>query len=135
MIEGLDSLNFKLGLLGDDALAERFLRKAGAMVERDAKRNCPVDTGQLRSSITYEVVRDACAIGTNVEYAPYVHQGTGIYATDGNGRTERWSYQDDKGEWHSTLGQKPQPFLTKALDSNRQEITKMFWEMVEESLK
>lgn len=135
MIEGLDSLNFKLSLLADPAMAERFLRKAGAMVERDAKRNCPVDTGQLRSSITHEVKGDVCAVGTNVEYAPYVHQGTGIYAVNGDGRPTPWRYQDDEGNWHSTIGQKPQPFLTKALDQNRDEISKMFYEMLEESLR
>lgn len=135
MIEGLDSLNFKLSLLADPAMAEKFLKKAGAMVEKDAKRNCPVDTGNLRQSITYEVVGDTCAVGTNVEYAPYVHQGTGIYATEGTGRTTPWRYQDDDGNWHTTLGQKPQPFLTSALDANREDITKMFYEMVRESIK
>lgn len=134
-IEGLDSLNFKLGLLGSPELAKRFLRKAGSMVERDAKRNCPVDTGNLRSSITHEVVDETCAIGTNVEYAPYVHQGTGIYATDGSGRNTPWSYQDEEGHWHTTIGMPPRPFLTSALDSNRDEITRIFWEMVRDSIR
>lgn len=135
MIKNLDSLNFKLSLLADPKLADKFLRKAGAMVEKDAKKNCPVDTGDLRQSITHEVENGVCAIGTNMEYAPYVHQGTGIYSVEGTGRTTPWRYQDREGNWHTTLGQRPQPFLTLALDSNRDEITSMFWEMLKESLK
>ena len=68
------------------------------MVEAQAKVNCPVDDGQLRQSIGSEVKGNIGAIGTNVEYAPYVHQGTGIYAVNGDGRKTRWKYQDAKGE-------------------------------------
>ena len=134
-IEGLDSLVLKLDQLGSEANIQKFLRKAGAMVEKDAKRNCPVDTGNLRQSITYEVVDDTCAIGTNVEYAPYVHQGTGIYAAEGDGRQERWSYQGSDGQWYSTLGQPPRPFLTTALDANRENIKDLLKEMVKEVAK
>lgn len=135
MIEGLASLNFKLDKLGDQDVAQKFLRRAGAMVEKDAKTLCPVDTGNLRGSITYEVDGDVCAIGTNVDYAPYVHQGTGIYALEGDGRDTPWSFQSSDGTWHTTLGQSPQPFLTSALDQNRDEITKLFHSLIKEVVK
>ena len=62
-------------------------------------------------------------VGTNVSYAPYVHEGTGIYAADGQGRKEvPWRYQDEEGQWHSTSGQKPQPFLRDAMDSLQGEL-------------
>lgn len=80
------------------------LTKACLLVENDAKKNCPVDTGQLRQSITHEVEGNTGVIGTNVEYAPYVEYGTGIYAKDGNGRQTPWSYKDSKGNWHRTVG-------------------------------
>jgi HK97 gp10 family phage protein len=35
-----------------------------------------VDTGNLRNSLTHEVVGKDVYIGTNVEYAPYVEFGT-----------------------------------------------------------
>ena len=35
-----------------------------------------VDTGRLRNSITHAVQDDSVYIGTNVEYAIYVHEGT-----------------------------------------------------------
>lgn len=45
-----------------------------------AKRMCPVDTGRLRDSITWELGLmmglPTARIGTNVEYAPYVELGT-----------------------------------------------------------
>lgn len=37
---------------------------------------CPVDTGNLRSSITPASDDTRAVIGTNVEYAPYVELGT-----------------------------------------------------------
>lgn len=68
------------------------MEKACVIVEGQAKENCPVDDGQLRQSITHEVEKEDGQIvgyvGSNVEYAPYVHQGTGIYAKNGDGRKE-----------------------------------------------
>lgn len=125
-IKGLDNLNVKLDKLIDDSKVESILESACLMVERDAKILCPVDDGTLRNSITYEVEDNIGVVGTNIEYAPYVHQGTGIYAVEGNGRKTRWSYEDAEGNWHSTIGQKPQPFLEDALNKNRDEINKLF---------
>lgn len=100
---------------------EKKMNKACLVVEAQAKRNCPDDMGVLRASITSEtdVTSDAIIgrIGSNLEYAPYVHQGTGIYAKDGNGRKTPWSYNVKAGKykgWHVTRGQRPQPFLENA---------------------
>lgn len=101
---------------------KQILTTAALMVEADAKLNCPVDTGQLRQSITHNVGDNFAEIGTNYSYAPYVEYGTGLFAADGNGRATPWSYQDSKGQWHTTVGQKPQPFLQPALDNNKQAI-------------
>ena len=56
----------------------RALEKCGLTAEGYAKRLCPVDTGNLRNSITHTVDEDepAAYIGSNVEYAPYVCLGT-----------------------------------------------------------
>lgn len=92
----------------------RGLEKCGLTAENYAKRLCPVDTGNLRNSITHVVKDDEMAvyIGSNVEYAPYVELGTGVYA-DG-GRPTPWVFQDENGDWHRTNGQKAQPFLKPA---------------------
>lgn len=56
----------------------RALEKVGLVAEGYAKRLCPVDTGRLRNSITHTIDGDeqVAIIGTNVEYALYVHEGT-----------------------------------------------------------
>lgn len=50
----------------------------GGMAESYAKMVCPVDTGNLRNSITFNYDEDnkVVIIGTNVEYAPWVELGT-----------------------------------------------------------
>ena len=56
----------------------RSLEKCGLTAEGYAKKLAPVDTGNLRNSITHTVDEEepAVYIGTNVEYAPYVCLGT-----------------------------------------------------------
>lgn len=99
----------------------RKMDKACLVVESQAKQNCPVDIGILRASITSETEVTAREIvgrvGTNEEYGPYVHNGTGIYAEDGNGRKTPWGYTVRAGKhkgFHWTQGQRPQPFLENA---------------------
>lgn len=107
--------------------AEKALKRACLIVEADAKRRCPVGkTGILRNSIEYRIEREwqeyAGVVGTNVEYAPYVEFGTGIYAVDGDGRQTPWVYRTADGEFYWTQGQEPQPFLGPALNENTERI-------------
>lgn len=134
VILNLDRLLSKFDNLQDIDLTEP-LNKACLLVENDAKRKCPVDTGQLRASITHEVEGQTGIVGTNVEYAPYVEYGTGIHARDGNGRQTPWSYQRADGKWITTKGQKPQAFLEPALLENENEIFRLFEEAIEEGVK
>ncbi len=94
----------------------RGLEKCGLVAEGYAKKLCPVDTGNLRNSITHAVDEQepAAIIGTDSEYGAYVELGTGIYAEGGGGRPKPWVYQDAKGNWHYTRGNKAQPFLKPA---------------------
>lgn len=52
----------------------RGLEKCGLVAEGYAKKLCPVDTGNLRNSITHMIDEggDAVYIGTNSEYGAYV---------------------------------------------------------------
>ena len=55
----------------------RALEICGGKAESYAKQICPVDTGNLRNSITHEQIDEKTeVIGTTVEYAPYVELGT-----------------------------------------------------------
>lgn len=60
------------------------LMRRGQRVLNRARQLAPVNTGQLRASLNMEqVVSDrgdpAVRIGTNLKYAIYVHEGTGLY--------------------------------------------------------
>lgn len=60
--------------LGDAIVAA--LEEIGLVGESAAKKLCPVDTGRLRNSITHAINSAGrwVIIGTNVEYAEYVHE-------------------------------------------------------------
>lgn len=111
----------------------RGLEKCGLVAEGYAKKRCPVDTGNLRNSITHVVdeADSAVYIGTNNEYAPYVELGTGIYAEGGGGRPTPWVYQDAEGNWHYTHGNKPQPFLKPAVTDH----TDKYREIIKDALE
>lgn len=108
------------------------LGQACALVERSAKQKAPKDTGALRRSITSKVEEmNGELVGvvfTPLEYAPYIEYGTGLFAEEGGRKEVPWWYQDDKGEWHSTRGQKPQSFMRPALNENREQIIRMLKE-------
>lgn len=126
--KGLDELTKKLDGITDPALVNAALGRACALVERSAKIKAPKDSGELRRSITSKVEDDKGIVFTPLEYAPYVEFGTGLFAEEG-GRTDvPWAYQDDKGEWHTTSGQAPQPFMRPALDENKEQIIRIIKE-------
>lgn len=54
----------------------RALERIGLQAEGYAKDLCPVDTGNLRNSITHTSDGKAAYIGTNVTYGKYVELGT-----------------------------------------------------------
>ena len=64
-----------------NAAVLRALEIIGQVVENSAAGYAPVDTGNLRNSITHEVDDgEHCVyIGSNVEYAPYQMVGVVFY--------------------------------------------------------
>jgi HK97 gp10 family phage protein len=128
---GLENVLDRLDSVTDISTLKRAMGRACALVERSAKQKAPKDTGALRRSITSEVnATGSDVIGTvftPLEYAPYIEYGTGLFA-ESTGRQDAWSYKDDKGNWHTTSGQKPQPFMRPALNENRERITEILKE-------
>lgn len=123
-VQGIDKLMSALTALSNPNFADQALMKglmlAGKQIQGTAKKLCSVDTGQLRNSIEVTEVSDGVDVGTNVEYAPYVEYGTGA---EGDGDVphttkEVWRYVDEDGNWHTTSGQPPRPFLYPALKAN-----------------
>lgn len=118
--------------IGDGQQLRSALGRACALLEREAKQKAPKDTGALRRSITSKIETEngelVGIVYTPLEYAPYVEYGTGLFAESG-GRTDvPWNYQDDEGNWHTTSGQKPQPFMRPALDENREKVIRILKE-------
>jgi HK97 gp10 family phage protein len=56
----------------------KLMSRITLTVEANTKPRVPVDTGTLRRSITHRVERagERGVVGTNVNYAVYVHEGT-----------------------------------------------------------
>lgn len=107
------------------------VEKACIIIETEAKKGCPIDQGITRASIGHDVMLNPDSIvgsvGCSLETAPFVHQGTGLYAKDGNGRKTPWKYEAVAGRykgWHTTKGQKPQPFLEDAKTKMRPRVEK-----------
>ena len=100
-------------------------------VAEKAKEKVGVGTGALRAdtrSLGVEIVGDEVhgAVGNSLEYAIYHHQGTGIYASDGNGRKTPWVYEDPKtGEKIYTRGSKPNPYLKDTIEQEQSTISKL----------
>ena len=85
--------------------------------EAGAKAHCPVDTGNLRDSIHTEAKsNDQVVTGTSVKYGPDVGFGTGPKGDPSVPHTTKkyWRYQDAEGNWHTSHGQPPQPFMRTA---------------------
>ena len=82
---------------------KKIIKTACLLVERDAKKLCPVDTGRLRSSITHEIEGMTGYVGTNVEYARAVELG---------------------------IEQPPQPYLRPALHQNEKKILALFKKII-----
>lgn len=97
----------------------RALEAVGAQAEGDVKDEITdldaVDTGRLRSSIAHQVDGDSVEVGTNVEYAVYVHEGTGRNTAGGN-PYKRWVYTDPlDGKKRMVHPQKPRRYIKNAI--------------------
>lgn len=119
-----------------ESSVERALERIGMKAETYAAALTPVGTpestnvegyhgGRLRQSITHTVLPwksvdggRSVIIGSNLFYAPYVELGTGIYATDGNGRKSPWVWIDQNNKGHWTHGIEPQHMIKNAIEQH-----------------
>lgn len=126
--EGLEEVLDSIETLADVQNIDMALGKACAIVEASAKQKAPKGNGDLRRSITSKVDDYKGIVYTPLEYAPYVEYGTGLFAENG-GRTDvPWVYKDEEGNWHSTSGMKPHPYMRPALEENREKIVQVLKE-------
>lgn len=133
-IEGIEELFEKLDGMVDTQKLQMAMGKACAVVERSAKQKAPKGTGELRRSITSKIENNGAevvgVVFTPLEYAPYIEFGTGLFAESGGRKDVPWHYKDDEGQWHSTSGQKPRPYMRPALNENREQIKRILGEAI-----
>lgn len=135
---GKEKLNKKLDSLSKLEL-EKAMGKCVSIVQGNAKTLAPVDTGNLRGSISAEVIKEeGKVIGkvfTNCEYAQFVEFGTGVqgqgtfpYNVEGlnlSYTNHSWKYKDAEGNWHTSSGHKAQPFMFPSLMNNKKLISEI----------
>ena len=123
--------NAKLTLEELQSACLRALERMGQQAEGYAVDLSPEDTGVLKNSITHKVIpsENTVYIGSDVEYSTYVECGTGKYYP--GGRDTPWVYQDEKGKWHYTHGQRAQPYLKPAIADH----VKTYQNITEEELR
>ncbi len=134
-IEGLDEL--KLKLVDKPVYKEPMLRaleKSAIVVESEAKRLTPVDTGRLRASISHRMggqsTNPFAEVGTNIKYGIYVHEGRRAGAKmPPPGALSKWAGSHGFGKNVFVLaraisrkGIKPRRFLTDALVKSKDKI-------------
>lgn len=94
---------------------------AGRVVVGYVKSKTPVDAGILRASISSDSHEDHVDIGTNLKYAPYVHQGTYDYKHGYRGWGEAEAREAEAFFFHNSVGDNrprgalPRPFLVNGL--------------------
>ena len=76
MINVTIDVNFDFSTTDIDKIVQQELNKSANQIKKQAKINCPVDTGRLKNSIETDIGDLEVDIGTSCEYAGYVHDGT-----------------------------------------------------------
>lgn len=101
------------------------LEAIGITGEGFAKKDTPVDTGTARNSVSHAVKGNDVYLGSNLDYFKWLELGTGIYASDGQGRKTPWTYYDRNGKLHYTRGMKPHHMLKKAATEHTEEYNRI----------
>lgn len=123
---------------------EKGLTDAAQVLEKAARKeisdNCPKEwqdedeDEEVRKSITHKVEKSEAVVGSNTLMAVWLHQGTGLYAVNGDGRKEvPWWWKDEKtNKWKSSSGRHPFPFLKTAVETKKNEMLRAFENKLEE---
>lgn len=119
------------------------MRDATLIIDRDAKKNAPVDTGRLRASITPEVTSQGeivtGVVGSNVTYAPFVELGTRPHWPP-LAALEVWARRHHTSAFVvarsiALHGTPAKEFLKKAFDDNKEKVERRIGQAVEAIVK
>lgn len=122
-----------------DDIMKDAVQKSGFEVEAKAKIKAPIDTGRLRSSLHTRVETSPLSafVGSDVEYAHYVHFGTSPHWPPFQEGTALADWAGHKGldpflvaKAIAFRGTKGQPFLFDALFDARNLVANVFEEAI-----
>lgn len=125
---GVEELMRKLEALGrnSERILERGMEKGCKRLQAEIKVNTPVDTGDLRNSISVEKVgRLKFEVGTNKEYAVPVEYGTGKFGDPAVEHTAKdsWVYYDEAHDrFVTTHGHPATHFMHNAFMATKNEV-------------
>lgn len=111
---GLQIDEAALARIGEEAKQQASLRFASE-VANFAREEAPEERGYMKGKIKVYLVPGGAIVVVDTDYAIFVHEGTGIYAVDSRAGKTPWTYFKD-GRYYTTYGQRPNRFLTRALD-------------------
>lgn len=139
-LEGLEETQAEADRIARELGGSKFLqgmRQATLLVDRDAKRRAPVDTGRLRASITPEVRSGGTiqgVVGTNVKYAVFQEFGTVRHFVPAQ-YIGRWASRHGFDYGGLVVSGKKQPFLYPAFEENQARIVDILGRTVEGIVK
>lgn len=120
----------------------RAMKYAATDVWGNIRRLAPTDTGRLAGSFELEQVDElSWRIFTNVHYALYVHEGTGIHGPEGRPieiRPVRKKALYWPGAAHPVTkvlhpGQKPNPYVTRAIETTSGRVSEFIQRAIRET--
>ena len=109
-------------------LAYQAVEESCGVLESQVKRNTAVDTGQTKNAWQHNVKASneitTGTVGNPLENSIWEEFGTGEYALNGDGRKGGWSYKDEQGKWHHTMGKHPRRPLHRAYTALKSKLIK-----------
>ncbi len=139
-VKGLDSLIDKLDGLADGSLIDKGIALTASLVQSQAKLLSPVAEeagGDLRDSIKVSKVKDHTAeVYTNCDHAIFNEYGTGTKGDPEVPHTtkESWTYMGTDGQFHTTHGMEPRPFMRTAAKAGEEQMAGIFGALIRKGL-
>jgi len=113
----------------DVSTLQKFEQKGARVLIEGMKTRAAVDTGDMRDSVQSHITESSIQkiedeVGPEVKYAIYQEYGTGIYAENGQGRQTPWVYRRKDGQYITTRGNRPHPFVRPTAINDKDKTVK-----------
>jgi hypothetical protein len=137
-VEGLNELASKMtrNAARFDKKLQEGINKAVLIIQNSIRKETPVRTGRLKRSVQAEILPLSGRVYTNLNYAMYVHEGTGPYTI--YPKTKKALFW--KGALHPVRkvnhpGIKANPFFERGFDQSKDLAIDAISKKIDESLE